>query len=94
MKRIQLLHAVAAYGRMIRFSHSVFALPFALSGAALAAAQAGITPGQIGWIAAAMVGARSAAMGFNRLADRHIDAANPRTRNRELPRGVLSTRAV
>ena len=76
---MRLVHAVAAYGRMIRFSHTVFALPFALSGAAMAATRSGITLSQIGWIAAAMVGARSAAMGFNRLADRHIDAANPRT---------------
>ena len=79
---------------MIKFSHSVFALPFALSGAALAATEAGITLRQIGWIAVAMVGARSAGMGFNRLADRHIDAVNPRTRDRELPRGALSARAV
>ena len=79
---------------MIKFSHSIFALPFALSGAALAATVRGITPSQIGWIAVAMVGARSAAMGFNRLADRHLDAANPRTKNREIPRGTVSTRAV
>ncbi len=79
---------------MIKFSHSIFALPFALSGAALAATVGGITPSQIGWIAVAMIGARSAAMGFNRLADRHLDAANPRTQNREIPRGAVSTRAV
>ena len=89
-----LLQAIAAYGRMIKFSHSVFALPFAFSGALLAATHAGITPAQIGWIALAMVGARSAAMGFNRLVDRHFDAANPRTQNRELPQGVVSPRAV
>ncbi len=89
-----LLQAIAAYGRMIKFSHSVFALPFAFSGALLAATHTGITPAQIGWIALAMVGARSAAMGFNRLVDRHFDAANPRTQNRELPQGVVSPRAV
>ena len=94
MIAIRPLHAVAAYGRMIKFSHSVFALPFALSGAAMAATRSGVTLSQIGWIALAMVGARSAAMGCNRLADRHIDAANPRTSNRELPQGVVSTRAV
>ena len=88
------LQAIAVYGRMIKFSHSVFALPFAFSGALLAAMHAGITPAQIGWIALAMVGARSAAMGFNRLVDRHLDAANPRTQNRELPRGVVSPQAV
>ena len=88
------LQAIAVYGRMIKFSHSVFALPFAFSGALLAATYTGITPAQIGWIALAMVGARSAAMGFNRLVDRHLDAANPRTQNRELPRGVVSPQAV
>ena len=88
------LQAIAVYGRMIKFSHSVFALPFAFSGALLAAMHAGITPAQIGWIALAMVGARSAAMGFNRLVDRHLDATNPRTQNRELPRGVVSPQVV
>lgn len=88
------LSAIAVYGRMIKFSHSIFALPFALSGAALAAAQVGIRLDQLGWIIAAMVGARSAAMGFNRLVDRGIDAENPRTRNRELPRGDVSPPAV
>lgn len=88
------LPAIAVYGRMIKFSHSVFALPFAFSGALLAATSKGITPAQIGWIALAMVGARSAAMGFNRLVDRHLDAANPRTQNRELPQGAVSPQAV
>lgn len=91
---MRLLNAVLVYGRMIKFSHSIFALPFALSGAALAASQVGISASQIGWIAIAMVGARSAAMGFNRLADRRIDEANPRTQNRELPRGLVSPVAV
>jgi len=76
------------YGRMIKFSHSVFALPFALASVALAADQN--TRGRdVAWIVVAMVGARSAAMGFNRLADQEIDARNPRTAGRELPRGVL-----
>jgi 4-hydroxybenzoate polyprenyltransferase len=74
---------------MIKFSHSVFALPFALASAALAARE-GFRWAQVGWIVVAMVGARSAAMGFNRLADQAIDARNPRTAGRELPRGVLS----
>ena len=82
------------YGRMIKFSHTLFALPFALSGAALAAARNGVTAAQIGWIIAAMVGARSAAMGFNRLADREMDAQNPRTANREIPRGVITPASV
>ena len=89
-----LFRAAVVYGRMIKFSHSIFALPFAFSGAALAAVHRGITLEQVGWIALAMVGARSAAMGFNRLVDRHIDLANPRTQKRELPRGVVSPQAV
>jgi len=74
---------------MIKWEHSVFALPFALSGAMLAA---GGWPSahQLGWIVVAMVTARSAAMAFNRLADATIDAANPRTRSRALPAGVLT----
>lgn len=88
------LSTVAAWGRMVKFSHSVFALPFALSGAALAAAQHGVSWRQVFWILVAMVGARNAAMGFNRLADQAIDARNPRTAGRELPRGVLSRGAV
>ena len=76
------------YGRMVKFSHSVFALPFALASASLAARD-GFRWGQIGWIVVAMVGARSAAMGFNRLADHDIDARNPRTAGRELPQGRL-----
>ena len=74
---------------MIKFEHTVFALPFAFLGAILAAN--GVpTWRQILWITVAMVGARSAAMTFNRIIDRDIDAANPRTANRELPSGKLS----
>lgn len=74
---------------MIKFEHTLFALPFAFLGAILAAN--GLpTAGQILWITLAMVGARSAAMTFNRIADRRIDAENPRTANRELPSGKLS----
>ena len=79
---------------MVKFSHSVFALPFALTGAALAAARYGITWRQVVWIVVAMAAARNAAMGFNRLADHAIDARNPRTAGRELPRGDLSRGAV
>ena len=74
----------------VRFGHSVFALPFALVGALLAAREHPLTLARIGWIVAAMVAARTAAMGFNRLVDARYDALNPRTANRELPRGVLS----
>jgi 4-hydroxybenzoate polyprenyltransferase len=84
---------VTAYGRMIRFSHSVFALPFALASVALAVERR-LDWRPIAWILVAMVGARSAAMGFNRLADQVIDARNPRTAGRELPRGVLSRAEV
>jgi 4-hydroxybenzoate polyprenyltransferase len=74
---------------MIKFEHTVFALPFAFLGAVLAAN--GLpTLWQIVWITAAMFGARSAAMTFNRIIDRKIDAENPRTANRELPTGKLS----
>jgi 4-hydroxybenzoate polyprenyltransferase len=78
---------------MVKLSHSVFALPFAFSGAALAAARYGISWRQILLVAAAMFTARNAAMGFNRLADHAIDADNPRTKARELPAGLL-TRGV
>ena len=88
------LDRILTYGRMIKFSHSVFALPFAFTGATLASLQTSITLRHLIWIVVAMVGARSAAMGFNRLLDRHIDAANPRTRNRELPRGDITVPAV
>jgi 4-hydroxybenzoate polyprenyltransferase len=80
---------VVTFGRMIKFSHSIFALPFALASVVLAARN-DLHWTRILWILVAMVGARSAAMGFNRLADQAIDARNPRTAARELPRGVLS----
>ncbi len=75
---------------LVRFGHSVFAIPFALVGALLAAEQHPLTLARVGWIVAAMVTARTAAMGFNRLVDARYDALNPRTADRELPRGVLS----
>jgi 4-hydroxybenzoate polyprenyltransferase len=83
------------YASFVRFSHSVFALPFALTGALLALHRLPAwTPSsvawRIGWIVVAMVAARSAAMGFNRLADASHDALNPRTSMRELPRGLLT----
>ncbi|MEP6923637.1 MAG: UbiA-like polyprenyltransferase [Pyrinomonadaceae bacterium] len=80
--------------RMIKFEHTLFALPFAFLGAILAARDltASGLPSlwQIFWITVAMIGARSAAMAFNRIADRKIDAENPRTANREIPVGKLS----
>jgi 4-hydroxybenzoate polyprenyltransferase len=79
---------------MIKFEHSIFALPFAGVGALLAVRDAGyMVPGlaaKLAWIAVAMVAARSAAMSFNRLLDADVDARNPRTRSRHLPSGALS----
>jgi 4-hydroxybenzoate polyprenyltransferase len=83
---------------MIKIEHTLFALPFALLGALLAArgfTEAGLpTWWQALWITVAMVGARSAAMAFNRIADRVYDAANPRTRSRAIPAGLLSVSFV
>ncbi|HUR33175.1 MAG TPA: UbiA-like polyprenyltransferase [Vicinamibacterales bacterium] len=78
------------YLSFVRFSHSVFALPFALAGALLASRHHPITWPVVGWILVAMIAARSAAMGFNRLVDARFDALNPRTANREIPRGAMS----
>ena len=82
---------------MIKFEHSVFALPFALTGALLAFRDSGFDGAgiwrKLAWIVAAMVCARSAAMAFNRLVDQDIDGRNPRTRSRHLPAGLLSCSA-
>ncbi len=80
------------YLSFVRFSHSVFALPFAFAGALLASRQSPITLPVVIWILVAMVAARSAAMGFNRLVDARFDAMNPRTANREIPQGRMSAR--
>lgn len=82
---------------MIKIEHTLFALPFAFLGAALAAREIPNQPrsfwvSKLLWITLAMVGARSAAMTFNRIADKRIDAANPRTANRALPAGLLDVR--
>jgi len=86
---VPLLKNLVATLEMIKWEHSIFALPFALCGAMLAA---GGMPSvhQLVWIVVAMVAARSAAMSFNRLADASIDGANPRTSARALPAGILS----
>jgi 4-hydroxybenzoate polyprenyltransferase len=89
------LKKLQTYASFVRFSHSVFALPFALTGALLALHRLGGWTGstvaaRVAWIVVAMVAARSAAMGFNRLADASHDALNPRTANRELPRGAMT----
>jgi 4-hydroxybenzoate polyprenyltransferase len=86
---VSLLHNLRVTLEMIKWEHSIFALPFALCGAMLAAGGFP-TAHQLVWIVIAMVAARSAAMAFNRLADTAIDAANPRTRTRALPAGHLT----
>ena len=88
------LLAIITFGRMVKFSHTVFALPFALAAVAIAARGHGVTVAQIAAIVLAMVGARTAAMGFNRIVDRRIDTANPRTAGRELPTGKVSLAAA
>jgi 4-hydroxybenzoate polyprenyltransferase len=94
------LNPLQTYASFVRFSHSVFALPFALTGALLALHATGggavawnrPTALRILWIVVAMAAARSAAMGFNRLVDARYDALNPRTAMRELPRGAMTSR--
>jgi len=86
--------AIATFGRMVKFSHTIFALPFALAAAGIAARDHGLTASRLIAILLAMVGARTAAMGFNRIVDRHIDARNPRTAGRELPTGRVSLAAA
>jgi 4-hydroxybenzoate polyprenyltransferase len=89
------LSRLATYASFVRFSHSVFALPFALTGALLALHRLGDWSAvsifwRLVWIVVAMVAARSAAMGFNRLVDAGYDALNPRTAAREIPRGAMT----
>src|ERR1700754_4627512 len=81
--------STAATLEMIKWEHSVFALPFALTGAVLDA-EGWPTLRVLGWIVICMVAARSAAMAFNRLVDARLDAVNPRTAMRALPFGTLS----
>ena len=84
-----LVEKIRSYASLVRFSHTVFALPFAFASLVLAWPSHPITPRSILWILVAMVGARTAAMGFNRLADRKFDALNPRTKSWELPKGTV-----
>lgn len=91
------MNRIRTYTNFVRFSHSVFALPFALTGALLAVHRtadwrAAVLGWRLLWIVVAMVAARSAAMGFNRLVDARHDALNPRTAMRELPRGAMTVR--
>jgi 4-hydroxybenzoate polyprenyltransferase len=89
-----MLRHVRSLLELVRFSHTVFALPFALTSAALAWKRDGFHALQLVGILLCMVFARSAAMAFNRLADRRLDADNPRTAGRHLPAGLLSPAAV
>jgi 4-hydroxybenzoate polyprenyltransferase len=82
------------FGRMIKFEHTLFALPFALAAAAIAARGHGLSILRLLGIVIAMAGARTAAMGFNRIVDRRFDAQNPRTARREIPTGAISLRAA
>ena len=81
-----------AFVNLVRLPHTVFALPFALIGVVLASYRHRLRLTEIGWVILAFTAARFAAMAFNRIVDRHIDAQNPRTSMRELPRGALSVR--
>ena len=85
---------VGAVARMVKFSHSLFALPFAISAVVLVAGQARLEPVRLLLVAVAVVAARTAAMAMNRIADRRFDAENPRTRARELVTGEVSPAAA
>lgn len=90
-----ILRTVRNYGRMVRFSHSVFALPFAFASVVSASLSSSLGPWQIVWILVAMLAVRNAAISFNRLADAAIDARNPRNEGCGIPRGFLGkTRAA
>jgi 4-hydroxybenzoate polyprenyltransferase len=89
---MHVVEKILNYARLVRFSHTVFALPFALASVALAWPLHPVTLRSFLWILIAMVGARSAAMAFNRLVDRKFDALNPRTQQWELPQGSVKVR--
>jgi len=80
------------HANLVRLPHTVFALPFALVGVVLASYIAPITVSDVVWVVVAFTSARFAAMGFNRIVDREIDARNPRTQSREIPSGTMSVR--
>jgi len=81
---------LARYVNFVKLPHTVFALPFALTGVVLASRVRPVTAPMVVWVVLAFTAARFAAMGFNRIADRHIDARNPRTQMREIPSGAMS----
>jgi 4-hydroxybenzoate polyprenyltransferase len=94
------VHPAVGFARMVKLSHTIFGLPFALAAAivahrvATAAGAEGLTVGRVLLVLVAFTGARAAAMGVNRIVDRDVDADNPRTADRELPRGIVSVRAA
>ncbi|MEA3544878.1 MAG: UbiA-like polyprenyltransferase [Thermodesulfobacteriota bacterium] len=92
MDKVQVLDKIKTLLEMIKFSHTIFAFPFALMGVVLASLASGKAPGigQVFWVCVAMVGARTTAMGLNRLIDAKIDAKNPRTADRHIPAGKVS----
>ena len=83
---------LATYASVVKLPHTVFALPFALVGVIIASYERPVTWAMLGWVVLAFTAARFAAMGFNRIVDREIDARNPRTSMRELPRGAMTVR--
>ena len=86
--------AAVRYANLVKLPHTLFALPFALVGVILASRAAPVTLTEVFWVALAFGAARFAAMGFNRIADRDVDALNPRTASREIPSGAISVRAA
>jgi 4-hydroxybenzoate polyprenyltransferase len=92
----KILDSVKKYVSLVKFSHTVFAMPFAMIGFALAVAKVeySFSLKLLLLIILCMIFARNAAMGFNRLADKRFDALNPRTKNREIPSGIISTKAA
>jgi len=91
---MSIARSLATYSSLVKLGHTVFALPFALAAVILATRYAPFTLGKLLLIVVCIAAARTAAMAFNRLIDRDIDGQNPRTRDRELPRGAVSVNAV
>src|SRR5216683_2234582 len=97
MKEGQTFHSASSlvrYVNLVKLPHTVFALPFALVGVTLASYVAAVTVSKVLWVGIAFTSARFAAMGFNRIVDRDVDALNPRTKSREIPSGALSVAAA
>ena len=88
------MNSLATFGRMIKISHTIFSMPFALAALLLAGREAPVTWFQVCCIVMAVLTARASAMGFNRIVDRDIDALNPRTAQREIPSGAMSVRSA